>query len=53
MTVRHRSGEFYVTEFVSCRGCGVMFHSPERHSPIEPMTPERRAYLLKAGWLKE
>ncbi len=52
VTVRHKTGELYTTEFVSCIACGVMFHRPEPSKPIEPMTPERREYLKKTGWLK-
>ena len=53
VVVTHENGERYVTEFVSCLTCGVMFHRPEpRPSSIEPMTPERREFLKKTGWLK-
>ena len=50
--VRHKSGEFYTTEFVSCVGCGAMYHRPELSRSVEPMTLERREYLEKSGWLK-
>jgi hypothetical protein len=52
VTVHHKSGELYRTEFVSCIACGVMYHRPERASSIEPMTSERREYLKKTGWLR-
>ena len=48
VTVTHKSGERYTKEFVSCIACGVMFHRPEPHRSIEPMTPERREFLRKA-----
>ncbi len=49
VTVRQKSGEFYTTEFVSCKACGVMFHRPDRARPIKPMTPEPRESLRKNG----
>ncbi|MCE9658260.1 MAG: hypothetical protein K8R60_06835 [Burkholderiales bacterium] len=50
--VRQRNGEVYMTEFVSCHVCGVMYHRPDQPKPIEKMTPERRDFLKRIGWLK-
>ena len=49
--VLQKSGEFYVTEFVSCYVCGVMYHRPDRPKQIEEMPPERRDFLKRTGWL--
>ena len=51
--VLQKSGDFYVTEFVACSSCGVMYHRPARADrPSTEMTPERRAFLKRTGWLK-
>jgi len=44
--VRQKSGEPYTTEFVSCDGCGVMYHRPDRASPSRPFFVEREATQL-------
>ena len=50
--VLQKNGEFYVTEFVSSRVCGVMYHRPDWTKQIEAMSPEREAFLTLTGWLK-
>lgn len=51
--VLQKNGEFYITEFISCYVCGVMYHRPNRPRPIEPMSPERKAFLQRTGWLRQ
>jgi hypothetical protein len=37
VTVEQLDGALYVTAFLSCRRCGVMYHSPLRPDPPAPL----------------
>ena len=50
VTVERAGREHYITDFVSCKECGAMFHWPARHG-ILPTSPERVEFIERHGML--